>query len=269
MRRREVLGRGLEALIPKKEERESLVFVAVERLKPSPFQPRQEIDAQELEGLKDSIKEKGLLQPIVVRKRGEEFEIVAGHRRYLAAKSLGINELPAIIRELTDREVLVFALVENLQRKDLNPMEEAESFKRLHQEFNLNYEEIAQLINKDKTFVANTLRLLKLPSEIQEGLRKGIISRTQARTILSVKDEEKQKTLFYKIIKEKLSVREIEKRVRKRKEKRSPFVVDLEEKLARSLGTKVKILHKKSNRGKILIEYYNLDDLERITKKLI
>jgi len=269
MRRREVLGRGLEALIPKKEEKESLVFVAIERLKPSPFQPRQEIDAQELEGLKDSIREKGLLQPIVVRKRGEEFEIVAGHRRYLAAKSLGINELPAIIRELTDREALVFALVENLQRKDLNPMEEAESFKRLHQEFNLNYEEIARLINKDKTFVANTLRLLKLPSEIQEGLRKGIISRTQARTILSVKDEEKQKTLFYKIIKEKLSVREIEKRVRKRKEKRSPFVVDLEEKLTKSLGTKVKILHKKSNRGKILIEYYNLDDLERITKKLI
>ncbi|HDN86102.1 MAG: hypothetical protein DRP68_05255 [Candidatus Omnitrophota bacterium] len=272
---RKVLGKGLEALIPrKKEEKEkSFVSLSVEKIEPSPFQPRQEIDPQELEDLKASIREKGIIQPIIVRKVGEKFEVVAGGRRFQAAKSLGIKELPAIIREVSDKESLVLALVENLQRKNLNPIEEALAFKRLNEEFALTYEEIARLIGKDKTSISNTIRLLKLPQEIQEAVKKNIITFTQARAILGLEKEEEQKALFYKIIKEGFSVREIEEKVRRslpKKKKRviDPFVEEIEEKLRKSLGTKVKVLHKKNNQGKIIIQYHNLTDLQRIVEKL-
>ncbi|RKY38864.1 MAG: hypothetical protein DRP72_00995 [Candidatus Omnitrophota bacterium] len=272
---RKVLGKGLEALIPrKKEEKEkSFVSLSVEKIEPSPFQPRQEIDPQELEDLKASIREKGIIQPIIVRKVGEKFEVVAGGRRFQAAKYLGIKELPAIIREVSDKESLVLALVENLQRKNLNPIEEALAFKRLNEEFALTYEEIARLIGKDKTSISNTIRLLKLPQEIQEAVKKNIITFTQARAILGLEKEEEQKALFYKIIKEGFSVREIEEKVRRslpKKKKRviDPFVEEIEEKLRKSLGTKVKVLHKKNNQGKIIIQYHNLTDLQRIVEKL-
>ncbi len=268
---KKVLGRGLEALIPKKEKEEDkdYLYLPIEKIIVSSLQPRQEIDPQELEELASSIKEKGILQPILVRKKGDNYEIVAGHRRYFAAKSLGINSLPSIVRDLDDQEVLLFALVENLQRKDLNPIEEAHSFKRLNEEFGLTYEEIAKFIGKDKSFVANTLRLLKLPPEIQEAVRKGIINRSQARTLLGLKNTQEQMKLFYHIIKKAPSVRDLEEKVRRRKKETSPFIIDLEEKLKRSLGTKVKIFHRKNNSGKIFIEYYNLNDLERITNKLL
>jgi len=268
---KKVLGKGLEALIPEKEKREELIYLSMEKIVPSSLQPRQEIDSRELEELKNSIKEKGILQPILVRRKENRYEIIAGHRRYFAAKSLGIKELPTIIKELSDKEALAFALVENLQRKDLNPIEEATSFKRLHEEFNLTYEEIARLVNKDKTYIANALRLLNLPPEIQEGLKKGIISKTQARTILGLKEVSQQKELFYKIIKERLSVREIEEKVRrkKKKPKASPFISEIEKKMMQALGTKVRVFHRKNNQGKIIIEYYNLDDLERITKRIL
>lgn len=268
---KKVLGKGLEALIPEKEKKEDLVYLPIEKIIPSDFQPRQDIDPKELEELKNSIKEKGILQPILVRKHKDKYEIIAGHRRYFAAKSLGISELPTIIKELSDQEVLIFALVENLQRKDLNPIEEAISFKRLYEEFNLTYEEIARLVNKDKTYIANALRLLSLPGEIQEGLKKGIISKTQARTILGLKEASQQKELFYKIIKEGLSVREIEEKVRRKRKKSkiSPFISEVEKKIMQALGTKVRIIHKKNNQGRIIIEYYNLNDLERITKKIL
>ena len=272
---RKVLGKGLEALIPRKKEEkeEGFVSLSVEKIEPSPFQPRQEIDPQELEDLKTSIREKGIIQPIIVRKVGEKFEIVAGGRRFQAAKSLGIKELPAIIREVSDKESLVLALVENLQRKNLNPIEEALAFKRLNEEFALTYEEIARFIGKDKTSISNTIRLLKLPQEIQEAVKKNIITFTQARAILGLEKEEEQKALFYKIIKEGFSVREIEVKVRRslpKKKKRviDPFVEEVEEKLRKSLGTKVKVLHKKNNQGKIIIQYHNLTDLQRIVEKL-
>ena len=272
---RKVLGKGLEALIPRKKEEkeEGFVSLSVEKIEPSPFQPRQEIDPQELEDLKTSIREKGIIQPIIVRKVGEKFEIVAGGRRFQAAKSLGIKELPAIIREVSDKESLVLALVENLQRKNLNPIEEALAFKRLNEEFALTYEEIARFIGKDKTSISNTIRLLKLPQEIQEAVKKNIITFTQARAILGLEKEEEQKALFYKIIKEGFSVREIEEKVRRslpKKKKRiiDPFVEEVEEKLRKSLGTKVKVLHKKNNQGKIIIQYHNLTDLQRIVEKL-
>ena len=186
---------------------------------------------------------------------------------------MGIKELPAIIREVSDKESLVLALVENLQRKNLNPIEEALAFKRLNEEFALTYEEIARFIGKDKTSISNTIRLLKLPQEIQEAVKKNIITFTQARAILGLEKEEEQKALFYKIIKEGFSVREIEEKVRRslpKKKKRviDPFVEEVEEKLRKSLGTKVKVLHKKNNQGKIIIQYHNLTDLQRIVEKL-
>ncbi|MCD6583238.1 MAG: ParB/RepB/Spo0J family partition protein [Candidatus Omnitrophica bacterium] len=273
---RKVLGKGLEALIPKrKEEKEkTLLYLSVEKIEPSPFQPRQEMDAQELEELKASIREKGVIQPIIVRKVGERFELVAGSRRVQAAKSLGIKELPAVVREITDKESLILALIENLQRKNLNPIEEALAFKRLNEEFALTYEEIARLMGKDKTSISNNIRLLKLPQEIQEALKKNIITFTQARALLGLEREEEQKALFYRIIKERLSVREIEERVRRhfpkkpKKKVEDPFVEEVEERLRKSLGTKVKVLHKRNNQGKIIIQYYNLTDLQRIVEKL-
>jgi len=242
------------------------------KVTPPPYQPRKKIDPRELDELSRSIKEKGIVQPIVVRKVGQKYEIVAGHRRVEASKSLGIKELPTVVRELNDRDAFTLALVENLQRKDLNPIEEAYAFKRLNEEFQLTYEEVAQFVGKDKTSVANTLRLLKLPDEIKDALRRGLITRTQARTILGLGTEAEQKKMLYTILHEHLSVREIEEKVRKasgRKRKNSdPFIADMEEGLTRKLGTKVKIRNKKNNSGKIIIEYYNLNDLERITKKL-
>lgn len=275
MAERKVLGKGLDALIPKKPNivmAKDFIYLALDKVKTGVYQPRQEMDEKELRELAQSIKEKGFIQPIVVRKSGvDDYEIVAGGRRYQAAKLLGFNELPAIIKELDDKDALIFAIVENLQRKDLNPIEEAEAFMRLIEEFDFSQEDIARFVGKDKTTIVNTMRLLKLPAEIKQAVKKGIISRSQARTILGADSLQQQNKLFDEILKEKLSVREIERRVKKVSPKKSsidPFTLEVEEKLQKSLGTKVRIFNRKNNRGKIVIEYYNLEDLERIIKKI-
>lgn len=278
---RKVLGRGLETLIPVKqtplistEERE-FKYLPVANIKVGNIQPRKLLNTKELNELTLSIKEKGLIQPIVVRKiphTDTEYEVIAGGRRLAAVQALGIREVPAIIKEIDDQEALVLAITENLQRKDLNPLEEAESFLRLNKEFNLSYEDIARLLGKDKTTISNCLRLLKLPEEIKDALRKGLITRTQARTLLSLSDKEKQKKLFYELLHEKISVRQMEKRVRKvssRQRKIDPFILSAEEKMQSVLGTKVKILNQRNNRGKITIEFYSLSDLERIYQQII
>jgi ParB family chromosome partitioning protein len=201
----------------------------------------------------------------------DAYEIVAGGRRYQAAKSLGLNEIPTIVKDLDDKDTLVFAIIENLQRKDLNPMEEAEAFRRLTDEFEFTQDDIAKFVGKDKTTVANTLRLLKLPAKIKEALGKGLITRSQARTILGAQTEEDQERLFREILKGGLSVREIEKKVRsvsKRKRTSDPFVLEVEERLQKILGTKVRVFNRRNNRGKIVVEYYTLEDLERIIKRL-
>jgi len=271
-----VLGRGLEALIPKRPagrtERE-FVYLPINSIKASKYQPRQGIDAKSLQELSESIKEKGFIQPIVARKLKDGFEIVAGARRFQAAKLLGIKEIPTIIKELNDKDTFMLAIMENLQRKNLNPLEEALAFKRLMEEFGLTLEDVGKVLGKDKSSIANTLRLLKLPGEIQEALRRGIIARTQARTILALATEKEQIDIFHQMLKEGLSVRDLERRVKraspKTKKPLDPFVVDMEEKLQKALGTKVKIIKKKGNQGKIIIEYYSANDLERITKKVL
>jgi len=272
---RKVLGRGLDALIPKKPAAmlpREFIHLALDKIKPAKNQPRQEVSEKELAELTQSIKEKGFIQPIVVREaKGGGYEVVVGERRYQAAKSLGLKEIPTITKELDDKDAFVLAIVENLQRQDLNPIEEARAFKRLIEEFEFSLEDIAQFVSKDKTTVVNALRLLKLPDKIKEALQKGIITRTQARTILGVEKLQAQEKLFHQILKEGLSVREIEKKARlvsgKRK-KIDPFIVEVEERLQKLLGTKVKIFNKKNNRGRIVVEYYTLEDLERIIKRV-
>ena len=272
---RRVLGRGLDALIPKKPHdttQQELVYLPLDMIRQSSYQPRTTMDEKELKELAQSIKEKGFIQPIVVRKKEGEFEIVAGSRRFHAAKLLGIKEIPTIVKQLNDRDTFMLAIMENLQREDLNPLEEAAAFRRLMEEFKLTLEEIGSMLGKDKSSIANTLRLLKLPQEIKDALKRGIISRSQARTLLALTDEKRQKELFHRILQEDLSVREIEKRVKKslrRRKTTNPFIADIEERLQKALGTKVKIVDKTNKQGKIIVEYYSAEDLERIVKIII
>ena len=268
---RRVLGKGLDALIPKKTVAmlpKEFTYLPLEAIKPAPNQPRQEIDKKELEGLTQSIKEKGFIQPIVVRKiAGGGYEVVAGERRYQAAKSLGLKEIPTIVKDLNEKDAFILAIVENLQRQDLNPIEEAQALRRLMEEFEFSLEEVARFVGKDKTTVVNSLRLLKLPENIQQALKDGIITRTQARTILTAEKVQDQEKLFRQILKEGLSVRDIEKKARlvsSKRKKSDPFIVEVEEKLQKKLGTKVKIYNRKNNKGRIVVEYYTLKDLERI-----
>ncbi len=271
-----VLGKGLDALIPKKtavvSPEKDFTYLPLGKIRSGKYQPRREIIGKELEELSQSIKEKGFIQPIVVRKIGDdEYEIIAGGRRYSAAKLLNLKEIPAMIKDLDDKDTLVVAIVENLQRKNLNPIEEAEAFKRLMWEFEFALEDIARVVGKDKTTVANMLRLLKLPDEIKEALRKGILTRSQGRTILGAEKKEDQEKIFKMILNGGVSVRELERKVKKisaKKREHDPFSLEMEEKLQKLLGTRVRIFHKKNNRGKMVVEYYNLEDLERIIKRL-
>jgi ParB family chromosome partitioning protein len=268
---RRVLGKGLDALIPKKTAAmlpKEFIYLSLDEIRPAKNQPRQEIDPKELESLARSIKQKGFIQPIVVRKSdGGGYEVVAGERRYQAAKSLGLKELPTIVKDVNEKDAFILAIVENLQRQDLNPIDEAQALKRLIEEFGFSLEDVAQFVGKDKTTVVNTLRLLKLPENIQQALKDGIITRTQARTILTAEKVSDQENLFHQILKEGLSVRDIEKRARlssSKKKKIDPFILEVEENLQKKLGTKVKIYNKRNNRGRIVVEYYTLKDLERI-----
>ncbi|MCK4519781.1 MAG: ParB/RepB/Spo0J family partition protein [Candidatus Omnitrophica bacterium] len=272
---RKVLGRGLDTLIPKKTAAmlpREFTHLPLSRVRPAKNQPRQEVSEKELGELTQSIKAKGFIQPIVVRRSaGGRYEVVAGERRYQAAKSLGLKEIPTIIKELDDKDAFILAIIENLQRQDLNPIDEAQAFQRLIGEFEFSLGDIAQFVGKDKTTVVNTLRLLKLPDTIKQALQKGIITRTQARTILGVEKLQAQEKLFHQILKEGLSVREIEKKARVvsgKKKTIDPFILEVEERLQKILGTKVKISNRRNNRGRITIEYYTLDDLERIIKKM-
>ena len=275
---RKVLGKGLEALIPKKPPMTAaasreFIHLQLDKINDSRFQPRQGIDKKELKELSQSIKERGVIQPIVVRKvpGGDRFEVVAGSRRFNAAKSLGLKELPAIIKQLDDKETFVCAIVENLQRKNLNPIEEAESFKRLMDEFKFTLEDLSVFIGKDKTTIVNTMRLLKLPEDIKDALKQGDITRSQARTILALDNRKDQQRLFRQVMAEGLSVREIETKVRrvsKKTKRKDPFTAEVEEKMQKLLGTKVRIFNKKNNRGRVVIEYYNLEDLERIVRRI-
>ena len=278
---KKALGRGLGALIPGAPEprieatRENSNFsVDVERIIPSPFQPRRAFDQNKIEELAASIRNQGIIQPLVVRAKGSQFELIAGERRWRAALQAGLEQVPIVVREASDQEALQLALVENLQREDLNPIEEANGYRKLQEQFQWSQEEVAEKVGKSRPTVANALRLLSLPTEVQQEIVSGNLPVGQARALLGLQSEPAIVAACREVIAKGLSTRETEKLVkhlkfgRRRKREPSPYDPDLRalvEELQRRLGTKVRLLPKgKSTKGKIEIEYYSLPDLERI-----
>ena len=293
------LGRGLDALIPnkaggpsketakrtrstvKKEKTEAQEKPAAEHLvkissvEPNLNQPRRHFDEDALMELSESIKQYGVLQPLLVSDKKDYFEIIAGERRWRAAKMAGLKEVPVVVKEFTDQEIVEISLIENIQREDLNPIEEAMAYKRLMEEFHLKQDEIADRVAKSRTAVTNSMRLLKLTSKVQEMVIADMISAGHARALLGISDETFQENTAMKVFDEKLSVRETEKLVKNlvsptKKEKTERNTAEdaiyesLEEKMKGIMGTKVSIQRKKNNKGKIEIEYYSRDELERI-----
>ncbi|MBW2039818.1 MAG: ParB/RepB/Spo0J family partition protein [Deltaproteobacteria bacterium] len=274
MAKRVALGKGLGALFPEMEkgERGNLLLCDVNELHPNPWQPRRLLPDEGIEELAQSIREKGILQPLVVRKKGGEYEIIVGERRWRAAQRVGLKRIPILLKEATDQEAIEMALIENLQREDLNPLEEAEAYQRLIREFAYTQEALAQRICKDRSSVANTLRLLKLPDEAKGALERNEITMGHARALLALRNEREQISFCRRIVKKGLSVRETEEGVRRllapevRKPAREEGTLEIEslrEELRRLLKTQVRI-KMRGDRGTIEIEFYSLNDLERI-----
>lgn len=277
------LGRGLDALIPKEaaetasREGGGFIMAGLEQVKPNRAQPRKDFDDDSILELSASIKEKGIIQPLVVRSTGASYEIIAGERRWRAAQRAGLTKVPIIIKEASDREVLELALIENLQREDLNPIEEAMAYSQLIQDFGLTHEDVSGRIGKDRSTITNQLRLLKLTDEAKNALVSGDISAGHARALLAVEEYELSIRILEKIIKQNLSVRMTEGLIRKLTQDKKPppepkeddpYLAHMTDELKRSLNTKVKIVNKKG-KGKIEIEYYSDDELERICRILM
>lgn len=250
-------------------------MVRVSKVEPNRNQPRKKFDEDALLELSESIKQYGVLQPLLVSDKKEYYEIIAGERRWRAAKMAGLKEVPVVIKELSNQEMVEISLIENIQREDLNPVEEAQAFKQLIEDYNLKQDEIAERVSKSRTAVTNALRLLKLDTKVQQMMIDEMITAGHARAILGISDPETQYTVAMKVFDEKLSVRETEKLVKhltepvQKKEKTSNPAEDaiyenLEEKLKGITGTRVQIQRKKNNKGKIEIEYYSKEDLDRI-----
>ena len=272
------LGKGLSALILEKEKdavvkSEGVAYLKTNSIQNNSLQPRTNYDDEKLNDLKASIKEKGVLQPILVREKAGQYEVVAGERRLKAARALDLEEVPVIIKDVTDQEAFVIALVENIQREELNPIEEAEAYRKLIEEFSYTQEEVAQSVGKDRSTISNLLRVLKLPVEIRRSVYNGELSVGHARALLSVEIPMQRDSLFVLTMKKGLSVRELENLVQSKSKggtrrassqtAKDHEVIALEEDLQRTLGTKVRLMPQKK-RGKIVIEYYSLDDLDRI-----
>lgn len=276
------LGKGLSALIPVAstepvqvtKNEDSTSEVEIDRISPSPFQPRRRFDDVKLQELAMSIRNQGIIQPLVVRPKGERFELIAGERRWRAAMKAGLHRVPVVVREASDHDALQLALIENLQREDLNPIEEATGYRRLQEEFTWSQEEVAEKVGKSRPTVANALRLLSLPAEVQQEVAAGNLPAGQARALLGLQGEAVIMTAYRQVIAQALSTRETEKLVRnlklgRRRRRESPAIDpdlrSLVEHLQRALGTKVRVLPKaRTDKGKIEIEYYTLADLERI-----
>lgn len=286
------LGKGLDAMIPDKVNKQGTskdigitptedqaVMVSINKVEPNKEQPRKNFNEDALLELSESIKQMGVIQPIVVQDRDSFYEIIAGERRWRAAKQAGLKKIPVIVKHYTEQEIVEISLIENIQREDLNPIEEAFAYKRLLTEFNLKQDEVAERVSKSRTAVTNSMRLLKLDEKVQQMVIDDMISTGHARALLGINDSEKQYLTAQKIFDEKLSVRETEKLVKKiQQEKDNPapkdatkidpkmeaIFHDLEEKMKAILGTKVAINQKDDKKGKIEIEYYSMEELDRI-----
>ena len=291
------LGKGLDSLIPTnvmmesevkhatvstasspEEEKDGTLMVKLSKVEPNREQPRKNFDEDSLQELAESLKQFGMLQPILVQNRGDYYEIIAGERRWRAAKIAGLKEVPVIVRELTDQEIVEISLIENIQREDLNPIEEAQAYKRLLTEFHLKQDEVAERVSKSRTAVTNSMRLLKLCDEVQKMVVDDMISTGYARALISIEDPEEQYLIAQKIFDEKLSVREVEKLVKDLHKPPKPpkeenktlqaIYQEISERLKQSLSTKVSVSAKQNGAGKIEIEFYNHEDLERLLERI-
>ena len=285
--KRNGLGKGLDSLIPNKSSKPSPekensnskkvekttstgeILVKINEVEPNREQPRKDFDEDALMELADSIKQFGILQPLIVQKKKDYYEIIAGERRWRAAKLAGVKEVPIIVKEYTNQEIVEISLIENIQRENLNPIEEAMAYKRLLEEFNLKQDEVAERVSKSRTAVTNSMRLLKLSDRVQQMIIDDMISTGHARALLAIDDEEQQYMLANKIFDEKLSVRETEKLVNVTYSGTvylaNMFVYNnLEEHMKNIIGTKVSVSPKANGKGKIEIEYYSEEELERI-----
>lgn len=286
------LGKGLDSMIPKSIQEDKVVekelekigdkkqetIVKISMVEPNREQPRKTFDEEELQKLADSIKQHGLIQPILVQDRKDHYEIIAGERRWRASRIAGLKEIPVIIRDYTEQEIVEISLIENIQRQDLNAIEEALAYKRLMTEFNLKQEEVAEKVSKSRSTVTNSMRLLKLCEDVQKMVIDGSLSEGHARTLLTIEDAADQTKLAKKIVDENLSVRDVEKLVKNfgkpEKEKTpvnkelDPFYKDIAERLKTNLGTKVNVSGKGDGSGKIEIEFYSNDELDRILARI-
>ncbi|MDO4522471.1 MAG: ParB/RepB/Spo0J family partition protein [Eubacteriales bacterium] len=292
------LGKGLDSLIPaatkKSEIKEKIIetpkqtvneepkngiqMLRLTEIEPNREQPRKKFDEDALLELADSIKQFGVIQPLVVQKKKNHYEIIAGERRWRAAKQAGIKEVPVVIKDYTEQEIMEISLIENIQREDLNPIEEAQAYKRLLEEYHLKQDEVAEKVSKSRTAVTNSIRLLKLDPKVQQMVIDDMISTGHARALLALENSEQQYLVACRIFDEKLSVRDTERlmkelqnpKPKKEKEERvNSFIYkDIEERIKAILGTKVVVDHKANNKGKISIEYYSNDELERIVDLL-
>ena len=291
------LGKGLDSLIPTnvmmesevkhatvstassaEEEKDGTLMVKLSKVEPNREQPRKNFDEDSLQELAESLKQFGMLQPILVQNRGDYYEIIAGERRWRAAKIAGLKEVPVIVRELTDQEIVEISLIENIQRENLNPIEEAQAYKRLLTEFHLKQDEVAERVSKSRTAVTNSMRLLKLCDEVQKMVVDDMISTGHARALISIEDPEEQYLIAQKIFDEKLSVREVEKLVKDLHKPPKPpkeenktlqaIYQEISERLKQSLSTKVSVSAKQNGAGKIEIEFYNHEDLERLLERI-
>lgn len=273
---RKALGKGLSALIPEKQighKINEVINVQISQIKANPFQPRENFNNESIEELARSIKEKGVIQPLLVRRKGDFFELIAGERRLRAANILNLQEIPVIVKDVEDRDSLELALIENIQREGLNPIEEAHAYQYLIDKFQITQDKISEAIGKARVSITNTLRLLKLPHEVQDEIKRGRISFAHGRTLLEIEDPNQQRRLAQEIISKSLSVKELESLIKTQRPRivkrrigqpqREPYIAALEEALQHALATKIRI-SKRKKRGHILIEFYSQEDLERI-----
>ena len=278
---RKAIGKEAEQETEKETEKEAglVRMVRTSRVEPDRNQPRKSFDKEKLQELADSIKAKGLLEPIIVRETGDHFEIIAGERRWRACRLAELNEIPVIVKDYSDLERVEISLIENIQREDLNPIEEANAYRRLIDEFHLKQDELAERVSKNRTSIANSMRLLKLGSKVQEMAADGRISMGQARALIPVEDEDQQLALAEKIVEQQLSVRDVEKLIRdlqrkpREKKEKDPGLEliyrDLENRINAALGMKVAIKSQNEKSGKLEITYSNQDDLEKLMDKLM
>ena len=284
-KRKSALGNGLEGMFgiedsaveEKKDDVSRETILRLSEIEPNRAQPRRNFDEDALQELADSIKQYGVIQPIVVQKKGKRYEIIAGERRWRAARKAGLLEVPVIIKEFAPEDIFAIALIENIQREDLNPIEEAQAYSRLIQEHHLKQDELAEKVAKNRVTITNSMRLLKLDERVQQMLIDNMLTGGHARALLAISDKEEQHTLALRVFDEKLSVRETESLVKKvlaDKEKKDEIPVkkpddsviyrDIENRMKDILGTKVEIKQKAKNKGRIEIEYYSMDELERL-----